>query len=252
MNTTVCQRLYEKLVIQGGKRQFVLTGCVTDMFFADTVRGLCRNIEDALLYYAVRQGYEIAFAIDDKMSLRFATSEMQTKYQNIIDKKSEDPQKKQGSVKRGNRNTTPVTSTSPTSPNSENQPNTVTATQLVQNNTQGKSQQIFDGILNRLLPHHTKSFVILSFAERILEYGQNGTLTAIAEQKLKTVREWAKIEFGNSHSCSVLIVDDSHHEEFERLSDLCVAGLEHRTNCITVGTPNVAEIREMLIRIRNR
>ncbi|MDR2117898.1 MAG: AAA family ATPase [Planctomycetaceae bacterium] len=259
MNTTVCKRLYEKLAIHSGKRQFVLTGSITDMFFVDTVRGLCRNIEEAMLYYAVQRGYEIAFAIDDKMSLHFATSEMQAKYQYIIDRKSEDPQKKQGSLKRGNRNNVSTTSQSPENSqrlekpqNQENQPDTATAAQLVQNNALGKSQQIFDGILNRLLPHPTKSFVILSFAERILEYGQNGTLTAAAEQKLKTVREWAKTVHGNPHSCTVLIVEDNHHEEFKRVSDLCVAGLEHRTTDITVGMPTVSEIEAMLIRVRNR
>jgi SpoVK/Ycf46/Vps4 family AAA+-type ATPase len=253
----MCERLYEKLTVQSGKRQFVLTGCITDMFFVDEVRGLCKNIEEALLYYAVQQGYEIAFAIDDKMSLRFATPEMQAKYQNIIDRKSEDPQKKQGSVKRGTSNMSNSTSSNSssstsTNPNSQNQPDTASAAQLVQSNALGKAQQIFDGILNRLLPDSAKCFVVLSFAERILEYGQNGTLTAASEQKLKTVREWAKAAHGNHYSCSILIVDDNHFEEFKRSSDLCVSGLEHRTICVTVETPTVSEIDAMLIRIRNR
>lgn len=252
MNMTVCKRLYEKLTVQGGKRQFVFTGCITDMFFVDEVRGLCKNIEEALLYFAVQHGYEIAFTIDHKMSLHFATPEMQARYQNIIDKKSEDPQKKQGSIKRGSGNTfTPSPSTSE-SPQPSNQPDTASAAQLVQNNSQGKAQQIFDGILNRLLPHHTKSFVVLSFSERILEYGQNGMLTAAAEQKLKTVREWAKAEHGNHYSCSILIVDDNHCNEFKRASDLCVSGLEHLTIDVTVNTPTVSEIDAMLIRLRNR
>ena len=127
MNTTVCKRLYEKLTVQGGKRQFVLSGCITDMFFVDEVRGLCKNIEEALLYFAVQHGYEIAFTIDHKMSLHFATPEMQARYQNIIDKKSEDPQKKQGSIKRGSGNTftpSPSTSESP-------QPSNQTATSIL-------------------------------------------------------------------------------------------------------------------------
>ncbi|MDR3232599.1 MAG: AAA family ATPase [Planctomycetaceae bacterium] len=246
MNTAVCKRLYEKLTVQGGKRQFVLTGSITDMFFADSIRGLCRNIEDALLYYAVQQGYGIVFAIDDKMTLRFAVPEMQAKYQNIIDRKSEDPQKKQGSIKRGQ------SSASAPQTDVTNQPDTVSAAQQVQTNAQSKAQQIFDGIQNRLLPHHTKSFVILSFAEKILEYGQNGTLTPASEQKIKTVREWAKAAHGNAHSCSLLLVDDNRLEEFERASGLSVAGLEHRTVAVTVETPSVTEIETMLIRLQNR
>ncbi|MDR3182987.1 MAG: AAA family ATPase [Planctomycetaceae bacterium] len=246
MNTAICSRLYDKLKIQGGKRQFVLTGSITDMFFADSIRGVCRNIEEALLYYAVEQGYEIAFAIDDKMTLRFAAPEMQTKYQNIIDRKSEDPQKKQGSVKRGQ------SGASAPQTDANNQPDTVSAAQQVQTNAQSKAQQIFDGIQNRLLPHHTKSFVILSFAEKILEYGQNGTLTPASEQKIKTVREWAKAAHGNAHSCSILLVDDTRLEEFERASDFSVAGLEHRTVPVTVETPSAAEIEAMLIRLQNR
>lgn len=252
VNTLVCKRLFEKLAVQSGKRQFVITGCVTDMFFVDEVRGLCKNIEEALLYYAVQHGYEIAFTIDSKMSLRFATPEMQAKYQKIIDKKSEDPQKKQGSIKRGSGNTFQPSPSTSESQQPSNQPDTASAAQLIQNNSQGKAQQIFDGILNRLLPHHTKCFVVLSFAERILEYGQNGMLTASSEQKLKTVRAWAKAVHGNHYSCSILIVDDNHCEEFKRASDLCVSGLEHRTIGVTVDTPTVSEIDAMLIRIRNR
>jgi SpoVK/Ycf46/Vps4 family AAA+-type ATPase len=244
MNTAVCKRLYEKLTVQSGKRQFVLTGSITDMFFVDAVRGLCRNIEEALLYYAVQQGYEIAFAVDEKMTLRFAAPEMQEKYNNITQGKSEDPNKKANSVKRRQ--------SAVSSPDSPINSSAESAVNQIQTNSSSKAQQIFDGILNRLLPHHTKSFVILSFAERILEYGQNGTLTSASEQKIKTIREWAKAVHGNAHSCSVLIVDDNHFEEFERVSDLHVAGLEHRTISVTVETPAAAEIEAMLIRLQNR
>ncbi|GHT44710.1 hypothetical protein FACS189454_02840 [Planctomycetales bacterium] len=244
MNTAVCKRLYEKLTVQSGKRQFVLTGSITDMFFADSVRGLCRNIEEALLYYAVQQGYEIAFAIDDKMTLRFAAPEMQEKYNNIIQGKSEDPNKKVNSVKRGQSAAPPQAAVANNT--------TDNAIEQVQTNSSSKAQQIFDGILNRLLPHHTKSFVILSFAEKVLEYEQSGTLTPASKQKIKTVREWAKAVHGNAHSCSVLIVEDNRLEEFERASDSHVAGLEHRTIAVTVETPAAAEIEAMLIRLQNR
>ena len=229
-----------------GIRQCVLSGEITDMFFAGLERGLCRNIEEALLYYAVQQGYEIAFALDDKMTLRFATPEMQAKYQNIIDRKSEDPQKKAGSVRRGTSTQTQEAINETTTENA------ATAAQQVQTNAMSKAQQIFDGILNRLLPHPTKSFVILSFAEKMLEYGQNGALTQNSEQKLRTVREWAKTEHGNLQSCSVLIVERLRLEEFNRSSDLLVAGLEHRTKTEMIDVPDATEIGAMLIRFKNR
>ena len=233
-----------------GIRQCVLSGEITDMFFAGMEQGLCRNIEEALLYYAVQQGYEIAFAIDDKMTLRFATPEMQTKYQNIIDRKSDDPQKKAGSVRRGTSEKGQEASTETTEENAAT--TAATAAQQVQTNALSKAQQIFDGILNRLLPHSTKSFVILSFAEKILEYGQGRTLTQNSEQKLRTVREWAKSEHGNLLSCSVLIVERLRLEEFNRASDLLVAGLEHRTTAGAIEVPDAVEIGAMVVRFKNR
>jgi SpoVK/Ycf46/Vps4 family AAA+-type ATPase len=253
MDTKICNRLYGGFPKMGpGIRQCVLSGEITDMFFAGMERGLCRNIEEALLHYAVQQGYEIAFAIDDKMTLRFATPEMQTKYQNIIDRKSDDPQKKPGSVSRGARTEERKPENTQEKSNEKPHETAATAAQQVQTNAASKAQQIFDGILNRLLPHSAKSFVILSFAEKIMEYGQGGTLTQPSEQKLRTVREWAKAEHGHLQSHTVLIVERLRLEEFNRASDMLVAGLEHRTKTEMIEVPDVAEIRAMLIRFKNR
>jgi hypothetical protein len=132
-----------------GIRQCVLTGEITDMFFADMERGLCRNIEDTLLYYAIQQGYEIAFAIDDKMELRFALPEMQAKYDSITNRQSVDPNTEEGSI-----SWTPSDDETETG-NETAEENAVTAAHQVQTSALSKAQQIFDGILNRLLPRFT-------------------------------------------------------------------------------------------------
>ena len=247
MNTEICNRLYGVFPKMGpGIRQCVLTGEITDMFFADMERGLCRNIEDALLYYAVRQGYEIAFAIDDTMTLRFAESQMQIKYDNIINRQSVDPETQDDSIPWTSNEEESATS------NETTEENAASAAQQVQTSALSKSQQIFDGILNRLLPHSTKSFVILSFAEKILEYGQGGTLTPPSESKLQAVREWAKARHGNDDSCSVLIVTPLRCEEFNGQSNLHVAGIGHRAITETIEIPHVIEIESMLVRFKNR
>lgn len=257
MSTTVCKRLCEKLVVKDGKRQFVLTGKTTDLFCADLIRGVCPNIEEALLHYAVLQGYDIAFVLDAKNTLRFALPEMQKKYQDIIEQKSDDPNKKPGSVKRGASQAPPPQPAAPQSPENHAQPESAntaaqSAAQQVQTNAQSKTQQIFDGILNRLLPHETKSFIVLSGAVSVLEYGQNGTLTQVSEQKLRTMRNWAHAHCGNPQTCTLLIVEHARIDEFNKVSDLTIAGLEDRTVQICIGPPDKSEIETMLIRFQNK
>ncbi|MDR0520949.1 MAG: AAA family ATPase [Planctomycetaceae bacterium] len=262
-----CKRLYEKLVVQFGKRQFVLTGETADGYFADTVRGVCANIEDALLYYAVQQGYEIAFAIDEKMTLRFAEPGMQEKYNSIIQGKSEDPNKKAGSVSRNRSAATP----DPPPQNTENEgqtpPNNAannaanSAVNQVQTNSASKAQQIFDGIKNRLIPHQTKSFIVLSSAEKQLEHAE-GKLTPASEAKIRTIREWAKIPAGHVDTATVLIVNpvkikygndvNLADQEFTLASDRLVSGLADKVVDITVCKPDMTEVAALLTRLQCR
>ncbi|MDR3198249.1 MAG: AAA family ATPase [Planctomycetaceae bacterium] len=278
-----CKRLYEKLVVEFGKRQFVLTGKTADAYFADSVRGVCANIEDALLYHAVKQGYEIAVALDEKMTMRFAKPEMQEKYNNIVQGKSEDPKKKTGSVSR-TRSTAPLSTQPPTtqpppqnstSGNDTNntsgsdtnntppvaQPNTAQAVEQVQTNSASKAQQIFDGIKNRLIPHKTKTFIILCNTEKILEHA-DGKLTPASEQKVRTIREWAKIQPGCPDTATVLVINpvkmkysedvNLADQEFSLASDRLVPGLADRTVNIEIGNPDLTEITALLIRLQCR
>ncbi|MDR0869571.1 MAG: AAA family ATPase [Planctomycetaceae bacterium] len=254
-----CKRLYEKLAVQYGKRQFVLTGETADWYFADAVRGVCDNIKDALLYCAVKQGYEIAVAIDEKMTLYFAKPEMQEKYNSIIQGKSEDPQKKAGSVSRNRSAAPPQTDTPPQAAGADNAAGN--AVGQIQMNSASKAQQIFDGIKNRLIPHRTKSFIVLLNAEKQLEHA-DGKLTSASEAKVRTIREWTTTQPGNVDTATVLIVnpvkmkygDDVNlaDQEFTLASDRLVSGLADKVVDITVCKPDKTEITALLTRLQCR
>jgi SpoVK/Ycf46/Vps4 family AAA+-type ATPase len=258
-----CKRLYEKLVVEFGKRQFVLTGKTADAYFADSVRGVCANIEEALLYYAVKQGYEIAFALDEKMTMSFAKPEMQEKYNNIVQGKSEDPKKKAGSVSRSRSAAPPQSNQSGSTNNtsSVSQPDTGQAVEQVQTNSASKAQQIFDGIKNRLIPHKTKTFIVLCNTEKILEHA-DGKLTPTSEQKVRTIREWAKIQPGCPDTATVLVLNpvkmkysedvNLADQEFSLASDRLVPGLADRTVNIEIGNPDLIEITALLTRLQCR
>ncbi|MDR1054083.1 MAG: hypothetical protein LBL39_07895, partial [Planctomycetaceae bacterium] len=275
-----CKRLYEKLVVEFGKRQFVLTGKTADAYFADSVRGVCANIEDALLYYAVKQGYEIAIVLDEKMTMRFAKPEMQELYNNIVQGKSEDTKKKAGSVSRNRSAAPPQPPPLPTPQNNSSnntnnttsvassasqsnavQQDTAQVVEQVQTNSASKAQQIFDGIKNRLIPHRTKTFIILCNTEKFLEHA-DGKLTPASEQKIRTIREWAKIQPGCPDTATVLVLNpvkmkysedvNLADQEFSLASDRLVSGLADRTVNIEIGNPDLTEITGVLTRLQCR
>ncbi|GHT18810.1 hypothetical protein FACS1894189_7110 [Planctomycetales bacterium] len=251
----ICKRLYEPLKMKPGIRQCLLTGEVTDMFFADMERGLCcdlkddLHIEEALMYYAVRHGYDIAFWLDARdIQLHFASPEMENRYNSIVNGRSEDPQRKQGSIRRGQR----TESSSQTTPE---QPDTAAAEQQVQSGAQSKGEQIFDGIRYRLLPNEsTKSFVVLSFAERLLGlgYGQVGELKNEEKRKLESILDWMRKPPSDSQSCSVVIVSKEHLERFVTESDYLFTGWSRKVVSHTISTPAQKEIEALLIRFKNR
>ncbi|MDR1478268.1 MAG: AAA family ATPase [Planctomycetaceae bacterium] len=245
----------------------MLTGKTADAYFADSVRGVCANIEDALLYYAVKQGYEIAVAFDEKMTMRFAKPEMMEKYNDIVQGKSEDPKKKAGSVSRSRSTPPPLPPPqnnplgSTNSMSSVSQPDTVQAVEQVQTNSASKAQQIFDGIKNRLIPHKTKAFIILCNTEKVLEHA-DGKLTPASEQKVRTIREWAKIQPGCPDTATILVINpvkmkygedvNLADQEFSLASDRLVSGLADRTVNIEIGNPDLTEITGVLTRLQCR
>ncbi|MDR1383201.1 MAG: AAA family ATPase [Planctomycetaceae bacterium] len=246
-----CKRLSEKLTIHGGRRQFVLSGKTGDVFFADSVRGVCKDVESALLYYAVLQDYEIAFVIEPDMTLRFATPEMQEKYKNITEGKSVDTKKTSKSVKRG-QSAAPKETADSDAESTENKPDASAAVSQIQQNSLSKAQSIFDGIRNRLIPHQTKTFIVLSRAGLLMQFGQDGDLTEAAKQKIQSVRHWAMTSPGNPQTCSILLVNDTVLDNFHLLSRRLVSGIDDRTTAFCIESPDETEIRSMLVRLKCR
>lgn len=245
----VCNRLFNKLKIQGGRRQFVLSGKTHDYFFPDSIRGICKTIEEALLYYAVLQGYEIALSISKEMTLHFALPTMKEKYESIVEGKSVDPQKSSGAVRRG-------ASGAPPQNNGDGTGGTNTAAnsaaEQVQRNAASKAQSIFDGIRTRLIPHQTKSFIVLCRAGLLMEFGQDGGLTKPSEQKIQSICGWAGVDPGHSQTCSVLTLSDMYAERFDQETRRLVHGIEDRRIPFCIETPDEAEISAMLVRLQCR
>ncbi|MDR1491975.1 MAG: hypothetical protein LBT05_04555 [Planctomycetaceae bacterium] len=247
------KRLSEKLVIRGGRRQFVLSGKTGDMFFADSVRGICSRVEDVLLYYAVLQGYEIAFTIEPDMTLRFARPEMQEKYKNIIEGKSVDPKKTPDAVKRGPNAARKMTAESGKEENTANRPNTAPPPLSKSNEIHRAKPNRFSTVSETvLIPHPTKSFVVVSRAGFLMEFGQSGDLTESSKQKIQSVRNWAMTRPGDPLTCSVLLASDEFLENFRRFSQLLVDGLNDRIAEFCIEPPDETEIRAMLVRIKCR
>ena len=243
MNTTTCKRLYEKLAVKEGRQQFVLSGETTDLFCVDFRHGVRSNIGEALLHYSILQDYEIALVLDldAKNLLRFAKLDMEMKYNQIVRRKSVG-QPKTGSIQR-----IPQIGSQADSVNAAAQ----MRAQQVQTSAPGITQQIFDEILNRLLPAPQKSFVVLTGAEKVLEYEGGNVLTSESRKKLETIRDWAVASLGNLETCTLLIVNnETRVEEFNKEYGSIFAGLQRRTEPICVGTPDELEIETMLARFK--
>jgi replication-associated recombination protein RarA len=227
--------------VEKGRHQFILTGKIDDYFFVDNVWGV-RKIEDALLCFAVKEGYEIAFVFDDQMKLRFIKPAMEALYSKIVDRDSPSPE--------GIPWTEELTETE-----RNDRPNTEQAVDEVKQKSATRDKLVLEKVRDRLIPNERKSFVVLKNPETFLEYNPtNGTLTKESKDKLRIICGWAATtKFGNEDTCTILLVQDGeHYERFKYHYELLMSNPELKMEPITLGLPEVEEIEAMLVRFQNR
>lgn len=238
-----CNRLGKVLTVKDGRQQFVLTGKLDDDYFINEIIGVSGEIEETLFHYAIINGYEVAVAIDSAIRLRFATPEMEMRYNQIVNRETKDD------------SGVPWTDdTEATQKNSRvNRSDTEQAVSQVTASSATKAKEVFDLIHTRLIPCKCKSFIIFKNPEQLVVFGEDGNLTPESRQQLETLRCWAFPKYrGNNETCTILLVDDSCVNQFREISDRIKGGLEDRTKEVCIGPPDLQEVEALLTRVQCR
>ena len=234
------RRLISQLEISSGRRQFVLTGQLSDVFVVDLFHGAL-NLEQCLEHHGKVKKYECVLFINSEGKVRFATPAMERIFDKTVRQDSVDP------------NAPPTGQTRQFQPRSRD-----TGEGATNQAAQQASSQVSDAAesavlakleqVTRMLKSTVKTMVVVRDPELLVGFqaGQEDL------RKLQVVLSWCKIYKGNRRSCSALLVDSDRMNVFNQYANMCPIHRENFTKLVDLGLPDQSELTVVLQRVMAR
>ncbi len=235
------ERLFNHLKISGGRRQFVVSGNITDYFFINQYYGLA-GIRRALEIFIQSHKFDIGVLVD-RNGTNFVTPEMEKKFADIARGVSVDPE----ADRQANTKTFVPKGKKPQEEKAPEPENRKQEVVKEVKNSGDSAEQLFLDHVKRVLASPLKCCIVYLNPEN-LWMGQPGENEL---RKLETILRWSTIQEGNPASISVLVVNPTRLDEFNSIADHRFPRGNYTQN-LTIPPPKQSELEALLWRVACR
>lgn len=238
------RRLISQLEITSGRRQFLMTGQLSDVFTIDLFHGSL-SLDKCLEHHGQANDYQCVLFINSEGKVRFAAPSMERLFDRTVRQASVDPHAPAGGQTsqfqpRARAN---AEESAPAAPNQAAHLASSQVSNAAESAVLAKLEQI-----TRMINSSVKTMVVVRDPELLVGFqaGQEDL------RKLQVVLSWCNPSKGHRKSFSVLLVDNDRMNVFRQYADMCPIHRENFTKIIDLGLPDQTELTCMLQRIMAR